>query len=151
MENELIIEVTGDNEFYRTRDGRKARIYALDGGGGYPVHGSILNGNTWLQCSWDKSGKLYFSSEEAGDIIGKWQEPLDFDWEHCCPPWMNWIARNNDGRWVMFTDKPTVDGARWNIPGDFLATDDFLPIPSSYAPKNYNGTWQDSLRERPKV
>ncbi len=42
-------------EFARTRDGRKATIYATDGIGAYPVHGAIDG----LLCSWLYNGRLY--------------------------------------------------------------------------------------------
>jgi hypothetical protein len=50
---------------YRTRDGREVRIYAVDAGGDYPVHGATLGlGGTadWDKASWTQSGHCY--SEE---------------------------------------------------------------------------------------
>jgi hypothetical protein len=44
---------------YRTRDGREVRIYAVDAGGDYPVHGSVLRAGSdgdWLPERWDESG-----------------------------------------------------------------------------------------------
>jgi hypothetical protein len=44
---------------YRTRDGRKVRIYAVDAGGDYPVHGSVLRAGSdgdWFPERWDESG-----------------------------------------------------------------------------------------------
>ncbi len=42
---------------YRTRDGRKVRIYAVDGGGGMPVHGAILENGVWLTERWSAGGE----------------------------------------------------------------------------------------------
>jgi hypothetical protein len=38
---------------YKTRDGREVRIYAVDGGGRFPVHGAVkLDDGTWRQEEW---------------------------------------------------------------------------------------------------
>ena len=44
---------------YRTRDGRKVRIYAVDGYGDYPIHGAILTNVGWIEHSWRKDGGGY--------------------------------------------------------------------------------------------
>ena len=46
------------NKQYRTRDGREVRIYATDGGGEYPVHGSVFcaDDSEWTQESWSAQG-----------------------------------------------------------------------------------------------
>jgi len=42
---------------YRTRDGREVRIYAVDGGGIYPVHGAHLVGKyEWKSGCWTRDG-----------------------------------------------------------------------------------------------
>jgi hypothetical protein len=42
---------------YQTRDGREVRIYAVDGGGVYPVHGAIAAGDgTWSPEGWTDGG-----------------------------------------------------------------------------------------------
>ena len=42
---------------YRTRDGREVRIYAVDGGGGMPVHGAVLENGEWLTERWSAGGE----------------------------------------------------------------------------------------------
>jgi len=44
--------------FYRTRDGREVRIYAVDGEDDYPVHGAVkpINGK-WFPSLWTPSGR----------------------------------------------------------------------------------------------
>ena len=55
---------------YRTRDGREVRIYAVDGGGEYPVHGAYYyNGNRWYQCSWSETGGVHMSHTTDYDLI----------------------------------------------------------------------------------
>ena len=42
---------------YRTRDGREVRIYALDGGGKQPIHGSVKDEDgSWKPISWCSGG-----------------------------------------------------------------------------------------------
>lgn len=42
---------------YRTRDGREVRIYSIDAGGQYPVHGAIeARSNLWRLASWTNNG-----------------------------------------------------------------------------------------------
>ncbi len=36
---------------YKTRDGRTARIYAVDCGGSFPIHGAILSPNSLIACA----------------------------------------------------------------------------------------------------
>jgi hypothetical protein len=45
------------NKTYRTRDGREVRIYSVDAGGQYPVHGAIkVRDDIWKTVSWTKKG-----------------------------------------------------------------------------------------------
>ena len=41
---------------YKTRDGKEVRIYALDAGGHYPVHGAIKVYDNWENESWTDAG-----------------------------------------------------------------------------------------------
>ena len=53
------------NKKYQTRDGREVRIYATDGGGKNPVHGSIKQEDGWILQVWPKSGR-YFEDDDEG-------------------------------------------------------------------------------------
>jgi hypothetical protein len=45
---------------YRTRDGREVRIYAVDGGGEFPVHGAIKKpGDIWDSMCWGVNGEWF--------------------------------------------------------------------------------------------
>jgi hypothetical protein len=42
---------------YKTRDGREVRIYAVDGGGQFPVHGAVnFSGTAWTPNEWSETG-----------------------------------------------------------------------------------------------
>ena len=56
------------NKKYRTRDGREVRIYAVDGGGMHPVHGSVLMNNGWHSAAWEADGRITFHNQPV-DLI----------------------------------------------------------------------------------
>ena len=47
---------------YRTRCGFEVRIYAVDSGGLYPIHGAYLFDGVWVACTWEKEGGCLGSS-----------------------------------------------------------------------------------------
>ena len=49
---------------YRTRDGREVRIYATDGGGRNPIHGSVKDEDGWIFQVWPKSGRYFEDDDE---------------------------------------------------------------------------------------
>ena len=61
------------NKQYRTRDGKKVRIYAVDAGGYCPVHGAYLNQGEypygggyyreWVHYCWTDNGWCPFESQ----------------------------------------------------------------------------------------
>lgn len=131
-------------KFYKTRSGRKARIYAVDGDSVRPIHGAIIANGDWILAGWGMDGNFYDSSNESEyDLISEWTEPLDFDWS-VLPPWMNWIAKDSDDNWWAFSHKPFLTKSIWETNGDGLS------IPPNYAPKNFTGDWTKSLHERPQ-
>ena len=52
------------NKIYKTRDGRKVRIYATDGGGRNPIHGSVKDEDGWIFQVWPKSGRYFEDGDE---------------------------------------------------------------------------------------
>jgi hypothetical protein len=56
------------NKKYRTRDSRDVRIYAVDGGGMHPVHGSIKTSDGWRSFTWPSDGRIA-CDENCGDLI----------------------------------------------------------------------------------
>jgi hypothetical protein len=47
------------NKQYKTRSGLPVRIYSVDGGGGYSIHGAYLSDDGWNIESWDNDGNCY--------------------------------------------------------------------------------------------
>ena len=52
---------------HRTRDGREVRVYAVDGGGRYPIHGAIKTFNGWINTCWETNGQCV--AGPTGDLI----------------------------------------------------------------------------------
>jgi hypothetical protein len=46
-------------ETYKTRDGREARVYAVDGGRNQNIiHGALLMDGAWLSQTWSSDGRM---------------------------------------------------------------------------------------------
>jgi len=131
-------------KFYKTRDGRKARIYAVDGGSDTPVHGAILGpGRGWNTYVWNNSGINYYSRPDDCELISEWTDKPEVDWS-AMPRWAEWYAIDGNGipRWFngrmpSIKDDIWVNYELWGV------------VPFEYAPK-WDGDWKDSLVRRPE-
>ena len=56
-------------KIYRTREGRPVRIYAVDGGGAFPVHGAFWDGEVWSVARWTKGGDWPFGVDSNLALI----------------------------------------------------------------------------------
>lgn len=54
---------------YRTRDGREARVYAVDGGGSYPIHGAIKHAGYWCAATWAADGGDARVGASSNDLL----------------------------------------------------------------------------------
>lgn len=116
-------------KYYKTRDGRKVRIYTTDAGGRHPIHGSVWNGDRWVQLSWATSGTYIRSGECGWDLISEWQEPKPREIVH---EWMFLL----DGDWVLsgvLTTNPLAMIARKT--GRAFYADDGSPVPQDVLAK----------------
>jgi hypothetical protein len=136
-------------KLYRTRDGRKARIYATDAGGDYPVHGATLESDIeqpyWDAHSWTAEGRLIDTpGKEDADIVAEWIEPVDFDWG-CLPAWADkYIAKDPNGEWFSYADKPELSKEGHTTDGEFVG------IPAEFHPKGDFPDWRNTLHKNPK-
>jgi len=65
-------------KLYRTRSGRKVRIYCVDGGGSFPVHGAILTPqDIWSTMNWTSLGEVFGGgkNESGAALVSEWEEP----------------------------------------------------------------------------
>lgn len=133
METQLKIEV---GKFYRTKSGKKARIYSTDGNVSDMIHGAYLSAEGWKLCFWANNSKAVVDDNIS--IISKWQEPLDFN-PFDLPSWAKWIAMEPNKDWYFFMNKPELHDEEW------YSDETYAFIPPQFAPKNYQGNWNESL------
>lgn len=130
-------------KFYRTREGKKARIYATDGNGlDSSVHGAILlPRNQWGLCMWNENGRYFSDEENENDLVSEWVDKPEVDWSKM-PAWASWVAMDKDGRWLWWSERPESGLGEWWLPSG-----DCGRIPGDYTPK-FSGGWKDSLTGR---
>lgn len=65
-------------KFYKTRDGRKARVYAVACGGEYPIHGAMEYPDSgWWAFTWDVFGHNSSGEQSPNDLFSEWvDEPI---------------------------------------------------------------------------
>jgi hypothetical protein len=54
---------------YRTRNGREAEVYRIDGVGTYPLIGAVKYDDGWCQCSWTLEGRHFYGGTEPNDFM----------------------------------------------------------------------------------
>jgi len=68
-----------NGKYYKTRDGGKVRLYAVEDTQGDRIHGGICYGNnSWQIAYWDGNGKKvqWAYCKKNGDIVGEWEEDV---------------------------------------------------------------------------
>lgn len=130
-------------KYYKTSDGRKARIYAVDCGGHWTIHGAVHYDGFWVACEWMSDGERFINTKSQSSLISEWTEPLDFD-PSCLPAWANWIVMIENGSWFWHQSQPDMYTEGYWVGGS-IDTKGY--IPQQYAPKNYTGDWKDSLHK----
>jgi len=98
------------NKTYRTRDGREVRIYATDGGGRNPIHGSIKDEDGWIFQVWPKSGR-YINEDEDYRI-----DLIEVRPRHKRTVWLNVYG----GDWDAYTAESKKDADK-NASDDRIA------------------------------
>lgn len=137
----------------KLRDGSKAHIYALDKGSHFPIHGAVFRPEhgSWVQESWTREGNYRLPQilkENGWDIISAWTDTPDCSklWP-LLPPWIKWIAQDEDGIWRGHMYKPDLKGCCWESSANSWMW--YIIIPQEYQPI-FEGDWKDSLVERPQ-
>jgi hypothetical protein len=67
MNKDIVISL---DKQYTTIGGRPVRIYAIDGGGPYCVHGAIFESPAagWREQSWTKNGFICYNTEDEDNL-----------------------------------------------------------------------------------
>lgn len=126
---------------WKTRGGRKAIVAAENDSA--CEHMRMVGWIESFAYSWSKTGRHRDVSESMLDLIAPWTDPVPWDWS-TTPPWINWIAMDEDGLWYLFDEEPTERVGYWDPEGSSNHQ-----IPSSHHPK-WNGDWKLSKTMRPK-
>lgn len=146
---DLKIEV---GKFYKTRDGRKVRIYSTDSGGRYPIHGAVRFDKGWSMNTWQENGSEVLGTREYDDdIISEWEDKTIFDNWDALPAWCDYaIAMDEDRRWFSYNKVPAKydELGAWGV--IIESNLNYITIPIGYSPKDYKGDWKDSLLINPK-
>ena len=124
---------------YRTRDGRKATVAAID------TQAAIYhNAIGWLEGgveSWSTDGRYLSATEDnAYDLVEPWLDPVPWDWSSTCP-WFNYLAMDESGEWFLYNNEPSLDTRV------YIVTGYHCKIPEDHYPK-WSGDWTKSLTKR---
>jgi hypothetical protein len=104
---------------YQTRSGLPVRIYAVDGGGTYPVHGSFLEAGTYFIVQWMSDGCFCPGGVESScDLVPvkewrAWKEGegparLMIRWNNHCKDSVEVVHRS-----VMYSNAYLFENATW--------------------------------------
>jgi len=121
MESDILQAIQEGREL-ETRGGHPVRIYATDGGGGYPIHGAIWIDERWIPKSWTKDGLDIDGKQGYADLIVKPKTiELDF-WINvypngCCAPYP---TRQQADEWAVDQRIACVNWKRTITEGDGL-------------------------------
>jgi hypothetical protein len=121
---------------YKTRDGRKATVAAINENA---VSSYVAIG--WfdgLVGCWTIDG-LFGSKTNGLDLIEPWLDPVPWDWSATCP-WYNYLAMDKSGDWYLYASEPALCDDSWHH-------NDWLKVPSGYKPK-WTGCYSKSLTSR---
>lgn len=139
----LVIEA---GRHYVTRSGLRSRVYAVDSGGGFPIHGAVCSPSRWALEKWTDSGRTYIDEEHPNDLIAPWIDRPTVNWSDM-PAWAKWAAMDKSGEWSFYEEHPNIFSDVWSAASDRYAA---TAIPPDYAPK-WTGDWRESLVARPEV
>jgi len=93
---------------YKTRDGREVRIYAVDGGGRFPVHGGLkLVDGTWRQEEWTLTGS-YNGASSHGHIIAHYLDLIEVKPRIQREVWVN-VYKSECAYGAVYREKCSAD------------------------------------------
>ncbi len=65
--------------FYKTRDGRKVEIIAVNGRPPQPIIGYVVD--QYIPNCWSVDGKFHQNEDSVADIVSEWREPVKYSLE----------------------------------------------------------------------
>ena len=129
-------------EVWITRNGGRARIYAVDGGDGFAIHGARNTGTGWVVDQWCCSGEYRPGVAHCHDLIRKydWREELKPIWALLKPEY-KFIAFDVCMNGWVYRTRPVHSKAGYYSQGAQWVGHFVLPKPDC--------PWYETLTERP--
>lgn len=85
------------NKEYTTRDGRPVRIYAIDAGGLYPIHGATLEAyGEWKPSTWAMNGNWDTVGGNRNDLIEVRETMMVTGYFNVYPTWYGGFHLNKE-------------------------------------------------------
>lgn len=131
-------------EWWRLREGKRALIYAVHQQNYLPIHGAVLlRDGSFGVWAWALDGTSPFGTEGTTlDSRIDWRDELAPIW-WALQPEFKWIARDKDGEWWAYKEKPERGDEEW-IPGSKTT-----PI-IGFVILAHACQWDETLTERPE-
>lgn len=137
-----IIKLFNQNVGIQTKNGNPVVIYEVYLEKGI-VHGAWFeNGSQPIIASWDLTGKKLESPYSQLDLVlSDWKEEIPW----CClNKHIRWVARDKDGSWFGYINKPYLSENEWKIDKD----SDCFELNCLEMP-NGPSDWKKAIIERP--
>lgn len=83
---------------YKTRSGLPVRIYAVDCGGVYCIHGAYFATDKWLGATWKADGRSVGTSHDSPSDLIEVREPIE-----------GWVNVYPDGGSFFYASKEVAD------------------------------------------
>ena len=126
----------------QTKDGRLVRIYATDAGGPYPVHGAVYSDRRWKVATWTEEGHAHYKFATGDDLdLTDWRDEIP--WE-CLRDEIQWVARDCNGDFLGFREKPELGVVAWTEGGWIPFTLEGVKMPAGPT------SWRDAIAQRPE-
>lgn len=100
------------NKKYKTHDGHEVRIYALDGGGYWPVHGAMKsdNGLGWLSATWERNGQHHVEGYSLVEVKPRIKRKVYLNvWNHNVSAYFSKDSADKNGQFRIACVEIDID------------------------------------------
>ena len=132
-------------ETWLTYGGMHATIYAVNGGGGFPIHGAVATPCGPRVRAWTAEGCLVGAIHRAQDDLKRrydWRQELAPIWAVLEPEW-RWVGRNATRQWYLYCVQPVRGSAGFRSMLGVQVSLAHMHMPDPAC------EWFDTLTERP--
>jgi hypothetical protein len=128
----------------QTVGGHPVRIYATDGGN-WPIHGAFwVKSLGWICATWTEEGSIETSKIPSSyDLdLHDWRDEIPWN---CLRDDIQWVARDLDGTWFGFADRPTACVLTFKWLGGRVGSLNVIKMPTGPA------DWCEAIAKRPET